>query len=78
MFAIFQTEKAAQAFTDSIHAYLCKNRSGYAAQTERWSDVTKHKDKKLYAVPLPPEHIDGDYNVVGTLDGWLPEPEGMI
>ena len=77
MYAIFNTDQDAQDFTDSIHAYLCENRQGYATQTEIWSYVIKHKDKELYAIPLPPEHIEGNYETIETLDGWMPDLIGF-
>ena len=65
MYATFSTSKEAQSFTDSIHAYLCANRPKYKEQTIRWSDIIKHKDKELYAIPLPPEYMAKKDN--GTL-----------
>lgn len=71
MYAQFSIENEAQEFTDSIHTFLCNNRPGYAAQTEKWSDVIVHKSGDLYAVPLPPEQIPGDYVIIDNIDGWI-------
>ena len=73
MYATFNTEQDAQAFTDSVHRYLCDNREGYGEQTEKWSDVKKHHAADLWAVPLPPEPIEGAYSTVENLDGWIAE-----
>ena len=78
MYAQFITEKEAQYFTNFIHDYLCQNRQGYKEQTVKWSDITKHQSLDLWAIPLPPETIPGDYETIDNIDGWLPEPEEPI
>jgi len=83
MFAIFNNENDAIEFEAKIHAYLCKNRSGYTAQTKQWSDITKHYADDFWAVSMPPadvpvEDIGGEYSTASSLDGWRPEPEEPI
>jgi len=73
MHAIFNNENAAIEFEAKIHAYLCAKRPGYKEQTKKWSDIIKHQNQDLWAVALPPEKIDGVYETVSNLDGWMLE-----
>lgn len=54
MIAIFYTEKEAVEFSNKIHSWLLKNRSGYNA--ERWSFTNKSEKEDKWMVKLP-----GDY-----------------
>jgi len=56
MIAIFDNEKDAVAYSNTIHEYLKKNRPHYNAA--RWSYINKAEKKDRWAVKLPLEQAN--------------------